>query len=328
VQLLITIDAECDNAWDKPDEITTENARYLPRFQVLCDKYGYKPTYITAHEMVEDGFFVEFARDALGRNACEIGLHPHPWNSPPLSPLTSNDMRYHPVMPEYPEHTIREKVKILTELLEEKFATKMYSHRAGRWAFNARYAKILCEFGYKVDCSVTPHIKWDLGTRPGNEPQAPTPDYTYFPEEPYFLHAEDISKPGNLPLLEIPMTVVSYYGKFLSWVYQILPAGNCQRGVRGIFGQPTGWFRPDKKRRELLRVARKKLAQGASYIMFMLHSSEFMPGANPTFKTQQDIEQLYEDIAEAFEFLQSYSVTGVTCYEFYSNFQGQDIYRA
>ncbi|NOM63837.1 deacetylase, partial [Klebsiella pneumoniae] len=36
---LITIDTEGDNRWQKHDSITTENARYLPRFQQLCEKY-------------------------------------------------------------------------------------------------------------------------------------------------------------------------------------------------------------------------------------------------------------------------------------------------
>src|SRR5512144_2975448 len=44
---LITIDTEGDNLWSRPREITTGNARYLPRFQALCEKYGLKPTYLT-----------------------------------------------------------------------------------------------------------------------------------------------------------------------------------------------------------------------------------------------------------------------------------------
>ncbi|MDR8263551.1 deacetylase, partial [Acinetobacter baumannii] len=47
---LITIDTEGDNLWQKHDSITTENARYLPRFQQLCEKYGFKPVYLTNYE--------------------------------------------------------------------------------------------------------------------------------------------------------------------------------------------------------------------------------------------------------------------------------------
>ncbi len=64
---LITIDTEGDNLWQKHDSITTENARYLPRFQQLCEKYGFKPVYLTNYEMAIDPFYIEFARDVIAR---------------------------------------------------------------------------------------------------------------------------------------------------------------------------------------------------------------------------------------------------------------------
>ena len=64
---LVTIDTEGDNLWAAPVEATTENARCLPRFQALCERHGFKPTYLTDHEMALCDRFVEFARDGLGR---------------------------------------------------------------------------------------------------------------------------------------------------------------------------------------------------------------------------------------------------------------------
>ena len=91
---LITVDAEGDNLWTKPRSVTTHNAKYIPRFQTLCEKFGLKPTYLTNWEMAACPAFVEFARDALARGACEIGMHLHAWNSPPIVPLTADDDRY------------------------------------------------------------------------------------------------------------------------------------------------------------------------------------------------------------------------------------------
>lgn len=34
---LITIDTEGDNLWQNHDRIATENTRFLPRFQALCE---------------------------------------------------------------------------------------------------------------------------------------------------------------------------------------------------------------------------------------------------------------------------------------------------
>ncbi|MGL5223463.1 MAG: deacetylase, partial [Plesiomonas shigelloides] len=52
------------------------------------------------------------------------------------------------------------------------------------------------------------------------------------------------------------------------------------------------------------------------YVEFMLHSSEFMPGGSPTFKTKQDIEQLYRDLEETFAWL-AQRTQGATLAEYY-----------
>ena len=320
MKLLITIDAECDNAWAKSREVLTKNARFLPRFQSLCDKYHYKPTYLVAHEMAKDDFFVDFAKDALSRNACEVGLHPHVWFTPPIYNLTSDDMLFQPYMIEYPENIIRQKVKFLTDLLEDTFGTKMLSHRSGRWSLNAVYAKILVEFGYKVDCSVTPHHKWDAVARPSGEPPCPDIDYRNFPAEAYFLDSEDVSKPGNLPILEIPVSIIPNYGRVLNAAYSILPEKFCRRGIRYIFGRQVKWLRPHPVYKEMMKVVKTKLSEKSDYIMFMTHSSELMPAGSPNFINSGDIEKLYDQVEEVFQYLTENDVEAATCYEYYQYF--------
>ncbi len=320
MHLLITIDTECDNAWAKSEHLATENARFLPRFQRLCEKFGYKPSYLVSYEMAEDGFFRDFALDTVRRDACEIGSHPHPWNSPPDYELTDNDMKIQPFLIEYPERIMKEKVKYLTGLLEDRFGVKIRSHRAGRWAFNETYAKALAELGYSVDCSITPLVKLDVGPRPPAAPQAPAVDYTDFPDHAYYLDLQNISKTGKSSLLEIPMTTVSHYGKLLMRIYDHIPGGNIQRVFRLVFGRPVRWFRPHRLYHEMPQVASMKLRAGADYIMFMLHSSELMPGGSPIFRNQREIEDMYEDIGNIFTFLKACGVQGFTCRQYYEYF--------
>ena len=310
-------------AWAcKGNQNTTKHARSLPRFQELCDVFGYKPTYLTSYEMAKDEFFIEFAADALKRGTCEVGLHPHSWNSPPQYKLTSDDMVLQPYLIEYPENIIREKVKVHTELLEDRFDSKIYSHRAGRWAFNSTYAKILCEFGYKVDCSVTPYAKDIIPKRLDSEPvKVDLPDYSKFPAEPYFPDKEDISRAGDLPLLEIPMTVVPNYGRAFSSVYESLPGRMCKRLFRGVFGTPVRWFRPSRRRPgDLMRVAKAKLRDNSNYIMFMIHSSELMPGCNPQFRTENEVDRLFDNIRNTFQWLHEHGAIGASCIEFCDKF--------
>ena len=89
--------------------------------------------------------FQEFGRDVVTRGAGEIGMHLHAWNSPPLFQLTEDDMLHHPYLIEYPPNVMRDKIRLMTDLLGERMGDRVLSHRAGRWGFNARYAELLVE---------------------------------------------------------------------------------------------------------------------------------------------------------------------------------------
>ncbi len=321
VKLLITIDTEGDNQWDAESrkDITTENAKYLPRFQSLCEKYGYKPTYLTNYEMAVDEFFVKFARECIKRGMCEIGSHPHAWNSPPDYSLTENDNKYTPYLFEYPEEIIYGKINFLTNLLESKCERKIVSHRAGRWGFNESYASILEQNGYKVDCSVTPFISWK--SQRGAPTKNSGSDFRNFPKEAYLLDLNDISKVGDSTLLEIPMTIRKNYSPFLGRLYSVIPTVMGKRAIRYIFGQPYIWFRCDTRNtRDLLKMIENEIASGTDYLEFMLHSSEFMPGGSPIFTSQEDIDNLYKNLDHIFSLLSRRGVVSVTCEEYYDIF--------
>jgi hypothetical protein len=294
---LITIDTEGDNLWAGPREITTQNARHLPRFQSLCERYGFKPTYLTNYEMAIDGFFAEFGRDVIKRGAAEIGMHLHAWNSPPIVPLTTDDFRHCPYLIEYPEAIMAEKIAFMTDLLEDAFGVKMVSHRAGRWAFNAQYARLLVEHGYRVDCSVTPGFSWRkyIGAPNG----AGGTDYRQYPKSHYFVDLDDISRAGNSSLLEVPMTIRSSpLRKHLPWIERRDIVGKVANKVL-----PASWLRPNRKNlRGMMRMVESARFNSSPYVEFMLHSSEFMAGGSPTFPDADSIEALFKDMESLFEF--------------------------
>ena len=289
---LITIDTEGDDLWSSPREITTRNAQYLPRFQALCERHGLKPTYLTNWEMANAPAFIEFGRDALARNAAEIGMHLHAWNSPPHLPLTADDYRHQPYLIEYPEAVLRKKVRRMTDCLETIFQTKMKSHRAGRWAFNAAYARALTELGYEVDCSVTPHYSW--ARTKGDPHGAGGSDYSKYPASAYFLDLTDVAKPGGSTLLEVPMTLVPRRYSAAVELLRRLPR------MKRIWPNPV-WLRPTGRNlASLLWILEQARVQRRDYVEFMLHSSELMPGGSPYFRTPASIERLYEDLEALF----------------------------
>lgn len=297
---LVTVDTEGDNLWVKPRETTTRNAEYLPRFQRLCERFGLRPTYLVNWEMANAPAFRAFGSDLLARGKGEIGMHLHAWNSPPLVPLTADDNACAPYLIEYPEDQLREKVRIMTSTLEETFGVKMLSHRAGRWGFNSTYARALVENGYTVDCSVTPLISWRFcrGARDGGT------DYSHYPQDAYLLDLDDISRPGDSPLLELPLTVVRTRRRY-PWPVESVRAalGSSFYGtlvMRRLFPYHLGMLATGQNGAALLKVLEIARQDRRPYVQLAIHSSELMPGGSPKLPTAQSIERLYADLEALF----------------------------
>lgn len=273
---IITIDTEGDNLWAVKDiktPISTENAKYLERFQLLCEKYGFVVTYLTNYEMSQDSYFVELGRSGLKNGSIEIGLHEHAWNSPPYFPLIKSPVnRGKPYLTEYPKVIIEKKLEYLTKLLQDKFQYAITSHRGGRWSFDNRIAEILCKLGYIADCTCTPGISWSH--QPGWSLASKGTDWKNWKCIPDIICDYNENK-----LLEVPTTIIDK-----------------EKGTTPV------WFRPNGKNGEsLIRMVDYLCDENYEYIEFMIHSSELMPGGSPTFRYKSQIEDLYVDLDNIFQ---------------------------
>jgi hypothetical protein len=316
---LITIDTEGDNQWSRSETITTNNSAFLPRFQTICEKYGLKPTYLTNYEMAICPVYRDFARDLLARGTGEVGMHLHSWNNPPIVPRTEDDFKHHPYLMEFSEPLIREKVAVMTDLLEDTFGGPIVSHRAGRWGFNDVYARVLIDRGYLVDCSVTPRVSWRSSA--GAPDGLGGPDFRSFSDKAYYLDPHDISRAGRSTLLEVPMTIHGPSGRFGSKFHK-LTTGKPKpfRVLANRLFPPINWLRPNGSNlNSMLRVQREVIESKADYAEFMLHSSEFMPGGSPSFPTNRDIERLYEHLEILFENASRF-FDGATLNEFHQSY--------
>jgi hypothetical protein len=297
--LLITIDTEGDNLWARPKHITTENARYLPRFQQLCEKYGFKTVWLTNYEMAECPAYVEFGREILANRTGEIGMHLHAWNSPPIVPLTKDDTLQQPYLGEYPEKVMRDKIRFITDLLQDRFQCRMISHRAGRWGLDSTYARLLVESGYKIDCSVTPHISWENCL--GASDKIGGPNFKGFPEMPYFIDINKINTPGNSDLFEIPVSIIeTQYAALNNRVKSISRLLHCI--THRLFPSVLQMIPRDKIRNlgQMHTILQNALQDGRSYVQLAMHSSELMPGASPFFPNVDSIERLYSRLEVLF----------------------------
>ncbi len=306
---LITIDTEGDNLWARPQSVETRNVAYLPRFQALCERFGFKPTYLTNWEMCQSEAFQTFGKDVLKRGVGEIGMHLHAWDSPPLLPLSDKDWWHQPYLIEFPEEVIDAKVAHMTQALERTFDVKMTSHRAGRWGFDEVYCRALMRHGYLVDCSVTPHYSWQ--PHPGHPGGSGGPDFTQFPDHAYYLDPTNIQHSTDRGLLEVPMSIIK---GTRPW-YEVLARRALNRNSPCVW-----WLRSERRNLSKMKaVVAEAIAKNRSYLEFTLHSSEFMPGGSPTFDTEARIEALYRDLETLFATI-AQTHTGETLSDFARSF--------
>lgn len=291
---IITIDTEGDNLWhyEKGSEVKTENARFIPRFQELCNKYGFKPVWLTNYEMIMSDDYVNYIKEPLAKGQCEIGIHVHAWNNPPLYQL---DAKYNgnPYLIEYPDDVMRAKFKTTYDLIEQRFGVKVKSHRSGRWAMDDRYFKLLEEFGVTCDCSYTPGVSW---TKAEGETVSGGSDYRNVPKDAHMI--------GKV--LEVPASVRNYS--------HYIAGGSLKHKLRAAIKGGQIWLRPALSGLADMKKLAKEIRQeeGNDYLEFMIHSSELMPGGSPYFKTPENIERMYANMEAFFEYITELGYKGET----------------
>jgi len=301
---IITVDTEGDDLWTYKctryglKDITVANAEGLERFQMLCEEYGFIPTWLVNYEMSQAEIFRSLARTALAKKRAEIGMHMHAWNSPPILHLPYNPKGDHPYIGEYSKKLQWEKMKYLTRTLEDTFQCSITAFRSGRWYLDEFVLKCLIKLGFTADCSVTPGISWSGSI--GNHMYGT--DYSKDRYRgAYQLHKKDIHRSGRSGIYEVPPTIL--------------------RKVQ--YAPPIGikiskeWLRPNGSNLSEMLWITEEISKNRKmdYLEFMIHSSELYPGGSPTFKTEKSIEKLYEDMEILFKKIyQKYSGVGLSDY--------------
>ncbi len=293
MKFLATVDTEADNQWKSGGRAILSNIEALPRFQHLCEEFGYTPTYFITYEVANSDQAMNTLLPLERGGRAEIGTHLHPWTNPPHF----NEEEEHRLMHfpcELADDMLRAKFIVLHERIEERLGHAPSAFRAGRWGVDRRVEALLQEFGYEADCSVTPYVDWKKTVR-GGETRA----------LPNFRNAS--LAPGMLTrsLVEIPMTIVPKSWEFLS----TLGANVLGRGSMAVT-----WCRifPETAIHELIDVYYEVERRKLPFIQFMVHSSEFIRGGSPYTKTEEALEHLFTTMEEFFDFLRSKGVDGIT----------------
>jgi len=303
VRVMVTIDTEEDD-WGSygATGASVENIQQLPELTELWDRFGARPTYFVNYPPMVSPEASEVLQGLAAGGGCEMGVHCHPWNTPPLEPLPVTDDDPPSMMSRLSEVENEAKLRVLTERFKDLFGTRPRVFRAGRWGFGPSVAGPLHRLGYEADFSVSPYTDWsDIGG-PDYSRVSPFP-YRFEPSEPFVP-----SRAGAL--VEIPTSIGHLRGpqRLSGQVRGALERSILAKmkvvGLLDSLGLVARrWISPENTSSgDMKKLASTLTRKGHKVLDVTFHSPTLVPGLTPFVKTEADRRRFLRRIEEFLEF--------------------------
>jgi hypothetical protein len=300
IPFTMTIDTEEEWDWDRgwpTKDLSLSNIELLPRFQGICDQYGVATTYFADQAVLDNAATREILLALAERPEIEVGMHIHPWNTPPViqnGPVRARDTFLHNL----PVHLIKEKLCSVYERFRS-LGLRPTSFRGGRYSSGGPIHEFLQDNGFLADASVCPYSTW---------PDDGAPDYRHRGLEPTRIPPRC---PSELALWELPLTLAFTRRPFAFWRQcydlvertwlsnlHLIGIGERLGIVRKVwlnFESPLGdYMEALLGRLQLLNIPA---------VCFTVHSSSFLPGGNSFTRTPADAERLFRRVENVFSVL-------------------------
>ena len=286
MKLVITIDTEEDN-WGNytPKNYTLENINQIPKLQELFDAFDALPTYLITYSVATDARAISILRPISEKGRCEIGMHCHPWHTPPFEEENTEE---NSMLCNLPGDLQFRKIERLHGTIIKSFGITPTSFRAGRWGYSRDLAMALDKLGYKVDSSILSLIDWT---------RFYGPDFSNVFPEPYWFHPEAIFRPDTMgKLLEVPATIgfTQSNFQFSNELFNFLKRDPFHRlrlvGVLDKLGLLNKiWLSPEQSRAdEMIALTKAFIKRKAPLINLFFHSPTLQPGLTPYVRSEAD----------------------------------------
>lgn len=286
--ILLTIDTEEDMPQWKPEPVTTcKNIQRLPKLHEALKNIGIPPTYLVDKAVLDN----EPARSVIEQlhldGHCEIGMHLHSWNSPPI--LNDEASGKATVLTNLPPEVQREKIYRLYDYFSERLQLAPTSYRAGRYGLSTESMEVLSELGFEIDSSIVPYHDFS---------QYGAPNYRSFGREPFWIRTA-----SSKDILEVPITadIVARFGVVTPDLYYAIPLWTHLRGLMHRLNiAQLLWLRPTTYAFEEMRDLAYHIIANEDCPIFnvMFHSSELFPSASPYNATESDVDQFIDRLMQ------------------------------
>jgi len=292
-KLLTMADAEEAFDWGLPfsrDETDVSSMRHQQKAHRIFQRYGVIPTYMVDYPIATQDGGRGPLRDFLQSGECDVGAQLHPWVSPPFLERVTTPNSFPGNLPPGLEF---EKIRRLTETIEQELGVRPQVYRAGRYGAGRRTADILKSLGYLADSSVMPC--WDFSGQGG-------PNYAALSAVPRWVDSDRT-------LLELPCAaaVVGSGGActpLRRLVYSSpaehlgIPALTARFGLlERIKLTPEGIAIHEAK-----RLVRHMLARGHRIFVMTYHTPSMVPGNTPYVRNEADLDRFLRWLEEFYDF--------------------------
>lgn len=266
-RIYVTLDTEMDSDvhWIKhfPAEYSSVIEGIPKFFRPIWDKCQVHPIYFVSPEVLYNEQCVEVLKKEKEKGAI-IGAHLHPEYIEPDSIFGEGMEKEKAKFPcyGYSDEAEKEKLKNLTDLINEKLGVRPIWYRAARFGADTATIRSLKELGYRYDSSVTPNIDW---TSKGG------PNHTLALDKCYKISDEDIYQEGtdSEAVTEVPVTI---YQKRWGIIGKLLPEN-------WLFYR---WLRPTHMTYlELRHMINQMVKEEKNIGVMMFHSMEIMINKTP-----------------------------------------------
>jgi hypothetical protein len=278
--LLVVVDTEEEFDWDGPFSrmnTSVSAMRHIGSAHLVFDQYGVKPTYMVDYPVASQPEGIAPLRELFESGRCAIGAHMHPWVTPPHVEKVGAKTSF---TCNLPADVQADKMRVLTETIEESFGFRPRMFKAGRYGIGAETVAALEGLGFDVDTSVLPHIDFsEIGG----------PSFDAFDPAPFFL------TPG---IVEFPCTVgyVGWLGRLAKPAHALashpmlapvmVPALSRSYGANRVMLSPEG-----NTLEEMRDLTRELYQEGLRVFTLSYHSPSLDAGHTPYVRSSEDVDR-------------------------------------
>jgi len=267
--LYLTVDVEESFNWETPGSECglVSDVEDIKVFHLRCKNIGISPVYLITYRMLSDNEFNEFFVNAQKNGECELGVHLHSWNTPPIGVHEPSFQCSLPIALE------RQKLITIIDRFETIFGFKPVVHRAGRYGIDYETYSLLSDLNINVDLS--PSAGFDFSEKGG-------PSFVGLTNKLFTRRYDET-------LICLPVPSINF-SRGPDWFH-------CYKQFfRRIFKPQPVRLTPEGNSVERMRKITKSLIkQNVKDIVVTVHSTSFSHGANPYSKELNSNLALIED---------------------------------